>query len=359
MKIVLIARSTLFTVRGGDTIQVTKTATHLVQKGILVEIRLTNEPIDYSKYDLLHFFNITRPADIFYHIRQTNIPFVVSPILIDYSEYDRFHRKNISGFILSLFSKHTNEYLKTLARWVLKKDRIMSSAYVWKGHRYCINEIVLRSSALLPNSLLEAKELDQQYKNISNRVIPNGIEPALFNINKASIKNRHLVLCIARIEGLKNQLNLIKALNNTPYELILIGAPSTNQYRYYQQCRKAAASNIKFIDHVSQEELIPYYQKAKVHVLPSWFETCGLASLEAGAMGCNIVITEKGYTREYFEDYAFYCDPASPESIRQAVEKAANAPFPEDLRKKILTNYTWQKAAEKTLAAYKQVLQTT
>jgi len=39
-------------------------------------------------------------------------------------------------------------------------------------------------------------------------------------------------------------------------------------------------------------------------VLPSWFETTGLSSIEAGVMGCNIVITDK-VMQEYFSHHAF------------------------------------------------------
>jgi len=31
---------------------------------VYVDILLTNQTIDYSQYDLLHFFNIIHPADI-------------------------------------------------------------------------------------------------------------------------------------------------------------------------------------------------------------------------------------------------------------------------------------------------------
>jgi len=72
-------------------------------------------------------------------------------------------------------------------------------------------------------------------------------------------------------------------------------------------------------------------------------------------MGCNIVITDKGDTKEYFENYAFYCDPASPESIYEAVKKASVGKYNEEFRNKILTKYTWQQAANKTLAAYREV----
>ena len=103
---------------------------------------------------------------------------------------------------------------------------------------------------------------------------------------------------------------------------------------YYHQCRELAGENVHFIDHLPQEELIQYYQKAKVHVLPSWFETCGLSTLEAAAMHCNIVITDKGFAHEYFNDCAFYCDPSSPSSILGAIDKASKADHSKYFNKK-------------------------
>jgi glycosyltransferase involved in cell wall biosynthesis len=94
-----------------------------------------------------------------------------------------------------------------------------------------------------------------------------------------------------------------------------------------------------------------------VHVLPSWFETTGLSSLEAAAMGCNIVITRKGDTEEYFEDYAFYCAPDSLQSIFEAVEKASSQKYDPELRNKIFSQYTWIQTAEKTKAAYHEIMQ--
>ena len=99
-----------------------------------------------------------------------------------------------------------------------------------------------------------------------------------------------------------------------------------------------------------------YYQAAKVHALPSWFETCGLSSLEAAAMGCNITITEKGFTREYFGDDAFYADPGDTESIFNTVEKASQSVFREELQQNILDKYTWKRAAAITAEAYKKII---
>jgi len=352
MRVAFITRSTLYSVPGGDTVQIVQTARELANMGVGTEIVLSNQVINYNRYDLLHFFNITRPADILYHSKKANKPFVVSTILCSYAEFDKHHRKGI-GALISRLPADSIEYLKTMARWVLGRDHLASPEYTWKGQRKSIIEILRRSAMILPNSESEYKRVEQTYTcKLKYMVVPNGINPDDFQYNPADEKDSLLVLCVARIEGNKNQLNLIKALNNTKFRLLIIGAHAPSQSAYYRRCRNMAADNISFLDRIREDELLTHYRRAKVHVLPSWFETTGLSSVEAAAMGCNIVITDKGDTREYFENDAFYCDPSSPGSIFEAIEKASSAPFNENLRQKILKQYTWKQAALQTLKAY-------
>jgi len=342
----------MYKVPGGDTVQAVQTARALASIGVKVDILLSNQTIAYDKYDLLHFFNITRPADILYHSQKTKKPFVVSTILCNYTEYDKNHRKGIAS-IFSYLPQNTVEYLKTTARWLLGRDHLASPDYLWKGQRKSILEVLAKTAMILPNSRSEAGRVLRAYPpKVNYNVITNGTDPVLFKYDPSVKKDDLLIICVARIEGIKNQLNLIKALNNTPFTLLLIGAAAPNQMDYYRKCREIAADNINFIDHIPQYELVNYYQQAKVHVLPSWFETTGLSSIEAAVMGCNIVITDRGDTVEYFGDDAFYCDASSPANILETIQKASAAPEPEKLRDRILTKHTWKQAAIQTLKAY-------
>jgi Glycosyltransferase len=357
IRVVMITRATLFTVKGGDSIQISETAKHLAKLNVLAEIKLTNEVIDYTQYDLLHFFNITRPADILYHLKKSKKPFVVSPVLIDYGEYDKYHRKGIARILFRWLSADSIEYFKTMARWLKGNDVLISLSYIFRDHRRSIKKILKQASMLLPNSESEHERVKKKYNYTGKYiVVPNGIDAELFHFDESIKKDDHLVVCVARIEGIKNQINLIKALNKTKFKLLIIGAPAPNQLQYYHRCKKLAADNISFLEHLTQQELIKYYQKAKVHVLPSWFETTGLSSLEAAVMGCNIVITGKGDAKEYFGEYAFYCDPSFPESIYSAVEKASVQERSEMLQNKIHSNFTWHQAAIQTKKAYEQII---
>lgn len=356
MKVALVARSTLFSTKGGDTIQIIETARQLEKLGVDAEIRLTTDRIEYNKYDLFHFFNLTRPADILYHLKKIRKPVVLSPVFIDYSKSEQINR-GILGSLLSFLSPFQIDYLKTIGRFITRRDVIRSTEFLWKGQFKSIQSVLNRTQLLLPASLKEHSDLKARFRHLPGfHIAPLGIDNELFIPGEGLERDRSTILCVARIERIKNQLNLIKAMNNTGYRLLLVGAPAPNHLDYYAQCRKIAGKNIFFYDQVPQDQLIAFYRAAKVHVLPSWFENCGLSSLEAGAMGCSLVVTEKGYISEYIGQAAFYCDPASPESIFNAIESASRSQFNLPLQKKITEDYTWFKTAERTAEAYQKAV---
>ena len=67
--------------------------------------------------------------------------------------------------------------------------------------------------------------------------------------------------------------------------------------------------NIKYLGYLSDEKLIELYSRAKVFALPSLFEGIGLVALEAAAMGCDVVLTNRGAPKEYYNGMAFLVDP--------------------------------------------------
>ena len=354
----MINRSTHFSTPGGDTVQIENTAEFLRKLGIEVEIKLGSARVDYTAYDLIHFFNITRPANILPHIRRAKIPFVVSTIFVDNEEYELSKNRGLRRIVRKAVTSDFVEYIKVVARRLKNNEPVGSFRYLIFGHRDAIKSILRRSSMLLPNSESEYNRLVSKYNfSAYYTVIPNAVNATIFTENvRPNPAFNNGVICVARIEGKKNQLNLINAMKGLKLKLFIIGKPSPNHIGYYKKCQEIAGSNVTFIDHIAQKELPAIFKAARVHVLPSWFETTGLSSLEAAAMGCNIVISDKGDQREYFKDFAFYCDPNDIESIRNAVIRAFNAKNDHEFQDYVINNYSWEKAAKKTLEAYRKVL---
>ncbi len=356
LKIAFIVRSTLFKVVGGDNLQVINTAGELRKLGVEVDIYLASDTINYGNYDLLHLFNIIRPADHLYHIRKSGKPVVISTIYLDYTDFDKHERSNIQKVLLGITGRDGAEYLKNNFRFLKNQDKLVSKEYLL-GHRKAVRNILENVQMLLPNSKSEYERLYNDYKcDVPYHVIPNGINKELFSSIPEVEREDNRVLCVGQIYGLKNQHRLIKAVNKIGAKLTIIGKSPPNHKQYLKLCKQIAGKNIDFIDFIPQKELLSHYARSRVHALPSWFETTGLSSLEAGVMGCNLVVGMGGDTKDYFSEKASFTRADDDNGIRDAVEKELNNPMDMTFREYILDNFTWEKAAMETFTAYKKVL---
>ena len=352
MKVGFVNRSNADSVIGGDTIQMNETARSLKALGVEVARVASPKEVDES-FDLLHFFNIIRPQHIipYLHLPQKK---VVSTIYVDYSEYDQMNRGFLSSSLAKLLGKNGSEYLKALVRHMKRQERVQSRKYLWKGHAASIREVVRKVDHLLPNSESEWRRFQSDFRLMADySVVPNAVDPNLFDTNEQERKG---VLCVAQIEGRKNQLNLVHALNDLGIEGMIIGKHAPNHASYFELCNKLAGAHIRFMKFMEQKELVANYQRAEVHALPSWFETTGLSSLEAAACGCIPVVSDKGDVREYFGEIAEFCDPSSPKSIADAIERARFRSDHDRVRNFVHERYTWNITAERTLSAYQSLI---
>lgn len=363
MKVLFQTRTNLFDAPGGDLIQMLKTKEFLEKKGVQVDISLEFEP-NLEPYDFVHLFNLMDPEDIYLQMRNAkkqNKKIVLSTIYGLYTEFERKARGGLFQKLANFLSPYQINYIKIFVKH-FKEKRMHKGVYemLLKGNYKITKEIVDNTAVFLPNSVSEmnrvAKEYHlNEYKFVS---VPNAVDKAIFFDDQESTEVnpfeqfRGCIVCAARIEGRKSTLNLVRAVKNSNYKLILVGKESVNQAKYVEQVRREAGENVYFLGTIPHEELKNLYKVAKVHALVSWMETPGLSSLEAAAMGCNIVVTKKGDTVDYFEDYAFYCEPDDVASIRKALDLAYNAPVNPKLKQKILEQYTWEKTAEETIKGY-------
>jgi glycosyltransferase involved in cell wall biosynthesis len=74
--------------------------------------------------------------------------------------------------------------------------------------------------------------------------------------------------------------------------------------------------------------------------------------MEAGLAGCNIVITREGSTKEYFQDYASYVNPFSEEDLKRKILASYQQPKDPRLEQHLLSQFSWETTAKKTLEAY-------
>lgn len=335
---------------GGGEIQLIKTGEALENRG--VQVGLYNPWIDHlEEHRLIHFFGLHPEAEPLARLaKKAGIGVVVSPICW-YDPVAQWHEA--SGWIPGLMG---------LSKWFLLRHCRPARNRAWRSR------LLAMADRVLPNSSLEADQLQKLLGVERSRisVVPNAIDSSLLNVDIQAVKQKFgiadFVLYVGRIEPRKNVLGLIKATVASGFPLVIIGQCPLEHNQYETLCRTAAAhGNVIFAGALAKEDplLNSAMAAARVFALPSWFETPGLAALEAAAHQTPVVITSRGATREYFGDSVNYCDPAKPNTLRAAIELAWHNPPSgrKALAEKIKCNYTWSQVACITEGIYDAVTQ--
>ena len=276
MKVLFDTHNLTLQNHGGQEVQIAQTKKYLEELG--VEVKFYNKFEDkIEDYDLYHLFgsNSVEHINLVMHIKNKGIPIVLSPVYWNSFEKDLNDSKTILTKLFVLF-KESQKY----------SEKIM-------GYNLSLinptNFYLKIADSILPNSKLEASHLTKIFQFDKNKlnVVHNGVEKFYLNGNKDIFINKYklsdFILFVGRIEPKKNVLSLIKAVNETEYNLIIIGSGESN-LSYYKLCRKHANNNVKFLGEIphDSEMLRSAYSAAKCFALPSWLETPSISALEAG-----------------------------------------------------------------------------
>lgn len=342
MNITIACYQSVSLLHGGPRVQALQTKYELEKLGVNVALFSPWENFSPQKNDLVHLFSAN--LGTFHLARVLNefsVPFVTSSIF--------FTRRS------PVFIKRTvaiNNFFKKLRQGF------------WTDYVFT-QQICQWSKKVLPNTVDESVLLSEGL-GISREkmsIIPNGVEPKFEFGDPLLFKKKYgvdkFILNVGHIGPVrKNVLNLIRALNGIDHPAVIIGKITKGSYA--EQCIREANRNkniiiIEGLDNDS-DMLSSAYAACDVFVLPSLFETPGIAALEAGLAGAKIVITPYGGTKDYFGSMAVYTEPESVESIRRGITDSLNKQKNPALKERIKKEYLWSCVAEKTLRVYKEVL---
>ena len=345
MKIVYNLYPSAFQNPGGGEMQMSNTKYWVEKKGLKVDL-FNQWSTKLQEYRILHTFGSVKYAlDVMESARSKGVKNVLSTICW----FDLKSAWNSPDF--------TASRAKNLVRYITK--------VVYPKFPSMRRRMFEMADILLPNSQMEADQITRLFAISLDKffVVPNGVDARFADaapqpfIDKYGIKD--FILYVGRIEPRKNVHTLIKAMEGNTRPLVIIGKAVSMYKDYYEMCRKISSENIIFVGELKHDDplLASAYKACEVFVLPTWFETPGLAALEAGIAGAKVVITEGGATKEYFKDLVWYVNPSKSEEISGALKEALNSKRTDALFKHIKENYLWEKVAEKTIEAYSQVLQ--
>jgi len=215
-----------------------------------------------------------------------------------------------------------------------------------------------------------------------NGVDPQKYDPAKVPADKVrAIRERYgikdqdsMILFLGRLVAVKGVDKLIMAmphiLTKVPNaKLVIVGVGELQEYLTNLTRTLRLDDYVKFcFDFIPEEERIQHYAACDLAAFPSFYEPFGIVALEAMSMEKPVVVGAAGVSgmREIVicrgeEQCGFHVDPNNPSDIAWGVTSALEDPersrwIGKNGRKRVLSEFTWGKIAEKTVELYEKIV---
>jgi len=154
----------------------------------------------------------------------------------------------------------------------------------------------------------------------------------------------------------KNVMRLIQAARKYKFELVLAGTKGSDKDFAPLEDAIGNAKNITVLGRISEEKKKELYIRAKVFALPSVSEGVGIVALDAAHYGCDVVMTNFGGPKEYYNGMAEIVDPYDVDSIGKAIVKLMSISHQPQLKEYVDKEFSSDRIAEKLVTAYKSMI---
>jgi len=218
--------------------------------------------------------------------------------------------------------------------------------------------VLKNADRILPFSNFAKEEVLKITKHAKIDLLPLGCDTERFRPDEKEKQAIVLTVCTVSMsnimrKGLETFLEGAKLLPDVRF--VLIGHHADGSINYL---RKTAPSNVEFTGYVSEEELIRWYQRAKVYCQLSYQEGFGVAVIEAMACECIPVVSSKAAVlRETVGDCGFYVPYGDSEAAAKAIKTAlsVSSDFGAKARERVKDLFSIEKRGKKLLELIDQM----
>ena len=294
---------------GGVETHVKSIAERLVKRGYDVEVYSTDLNDDLPIQEEVNGIHVRR----FRSFAPNNAYYLPSRSMLTElknSDADIVHAHNIQAFPLlyACMAKREEQQRLVLTMHMhtgasTKFRNILFPIYL----RFIRNHIRSKADRVVCVSEFEKEIVMRRLSIDPSRVtvIPNGIGEDVFNV-KRIVDDGFNLLGVGRLEKFKNFDKIIEALYvlHSKYgykdiRLTIVGE-GPDKYRLVELVKEFnLIDSVTFKSKLSREELLQEYARAKIFLLPSEYESYGIAAVEAIAMGIPTIVNNKSALVEF------------------------------------------------------------
>jgi glycosyltransferase involved in cell wall biosynthesis len=248
----------------------------------------------------------------------------------------------------------SHRYYNQQIEWAVRRaDHILADSYATQSDLVALLDVPLEKITVVhlaadpacrPLTEAQATRVTAQY----------GLEPGF-------------LLCVGTLEPRKNLPGLLQAyrllLNAevTAAPLVLVGGKGWLYDEIFERVEELRLSEqVRFLHNVQDTDLPGLYNAASLLTTPSFYEGFGLPALEAMACGTPVVVADRSSLPEVVGQAGLLVNPDDPDDIAHALARVlTEEPLRVQMRELGLAQaagFTWEHAAQATLAVYREVL---
>lgn len=240
---------------------------------------------------------------------------------------------------------------------------------IWRWHKWYFHQC---DAIVMPTESVQI-DLERRLKAVVRRafVIPTGIDYARFADGpsagarrKYGLEGGKLVLTVGRTAWEKNLETLIEAAaiisrSRDDVTFAVAGRGPALEHFRAQASRRGLDSVVRFLGFVPDDDLPSLYREADAFLLPSTFETQGIALLEAMAAGLAVAAADTGGPTHFVRsgENGFLFEGKDARKCAAAVLEATEAsPQLRTRARETAARFSIQSQTKALVAAYEDVL---
>ncbi|MBS3780622.1 MAG: glycosyltransferase family 4 protein [Desulfovermiculus sp.] len=244
--------------------------------------------------------------------------------------------------------------------------------FIRRWHRFLAMQkrIAPRLNRIITVSEQSKKDLIQDFRLRSDKidVVLNGVDTQTFAPRPEIQRTPHRIMATASADvPLKGLIHLLKAVSELipdipDLELVVLGRPKDNGPTARLLNQSGLHRHVRFVHGLSTDQLVTEYAKSSLAVVPSLYEGFGLPAAEAMACGVPVIATDAGGLPEVVGNAGCIVPPANSQVLAAVIKSLLGNP--ESLyslglngRQRMLTKFTWKRAAEETVDVYRKVIE--
>jgi len=228
---------------------------------------------------------------------------------------------------------------------------------------------ILTVSEFSRDAIARAYGLDPDRIAVVHNAAADGFHQVRQGTAPAQVRQRFgltspFILSVGDLQPRKNHIGLIEAFARMAracpqltHQLVLAGKETWFGGRVHDAAKRSGvADRIRFLGFVSDDDLLQLYNACEVFCFPSFYEGFGLPVLEAMACGAAVCCSNTSAVPEVADGAAILFNPYSADEIARAMLDLIQLP---ELRLRMrrlglqrAPQFSWQKAAQKTLEVY-------